>query len=239
MQQYESKLSEWWQGGAAHKLVLSTADRNDILFSVPHCHTAFNQTWEQYNIELDQWLHNFYTSGLCTVNFGYILICQVDDTGTGSYYSRTIHNPNQPIHQYVQEYFQQRELLEAQQMSDRFLALSPDLRFRLETNPTTGEREIELFSPNNPYFTTYPISEQMYRLLQDIIRSQPKWAAYATSLNQDWLSQLIYKGILYLTVEVPNINRNRRLNDPPATEGLKIEELETKTTPTCISSYLR
>ncbi|MDZ8056256.1 MAG: carbamoyltransferase C-terminal domain-containing protein [Aulosira sp. ZfuVER01] len=239
IQQYESKLNQWWQGGSAHKLVLSTADRNDILFSVPHCHTAFNQTWEQYNIELDQWLQNFYTSGLRTVNFGYILICQVDSTGTGSYYSRTIHNPNQPIHQDVQQYFQQRQLLEEQQISDRFLTMSPDLRFRLETSPTTGEREIELFSPNNPYFTTYPISEQMYRLLQDINRSQPKWVAYATALNQDWLYELIYKGILYLTLEAPTVNRNRRLNDPPPTEGLKIEELETKTTPTCISSYLR
>ncbi|RUS97409.1 hypothetical protein DSM106972_085120 [Dulcicalothrix desertica PCC 7102] len=239
IQQYESKLEQWWQGGAAYKLVLSTADRNDILFSVPHCHTAFNQTWQQYNIELDQWLQNFHTTGLRTVNFGYILICQVDSIRTRSYYSRTIHNPNQPIHQYVQEYFQQRQLLEEQQISDCFLVMSPDLRFRLEISPTTGEREIELFSPNNPYFTTYQISEQMYRMLQDINHSQPKWQAYATAINQDWLYELIYKGILYLTLEAPAVNRNRRLKSPPPTEGLKIEELETKTTPTCISSYLR
>jgi carbamoyltransferase len=239
LQQYESKLERWWQGGLAHKLVLSTADRNDILFSVPHCHTAFNQTLEQYNIELDQWLQNFHSKGLQAVNFGYILICRVGATHTGSYYSRTIHNPNQSIHQQVQKYFQQRQLLEAQQIHNYFLALSPDLRFRLETSPKTGERQIELFSANNPYFTTYPISEQMYRLLQDVNECQPMWEAYATATNQDWLYELIYKGILYLTPEVPNIRRNRRLNDLPPTEGLKIEELETKTTPTCVSSYLR
>ncbi|MBD2431680.1 MULTISPECIES: carbamoyltransferase C-terminal domain-containing protein [Fischerella] len=239
LQEYESKLEQWWQGEPAHKLVLNTADRNDILFSVPHCHTAFNQTLEEYNIKLDQWLENFHSTGLKAVNFGYILICQVGATHKGSYYSRTIHNPNQPIHQQVQEYFRQRQLLEEQQIDDYFLALSPDLRFRLETNPRTGERQIELFSPNNPYFTTYPISEQMYRLLQDINKCQPKWAAYATAINQDWLHKLIYKGILYLTSETPNVNMNRRLNDPPSTEGLKIEELQTKTTPTCISSYLR
>ncbi|WP_225894277.1 carbamoyltransferase C-terminal domain-containing protein [Atlanticothrix silvestris] len=239
LQEYESKLERWWQGGLAHKLVLSTADRNDILFSVPHCHTAFNQTLEQYNIELDQWLQNFHTKGLQAVNFGYILICRVNATHTSSYYSRTIHNPHQPIHQQVQKYFQQRQLLEAQQIHNYFLALSPDLRFRLETSPKTGERQIELFSANNPYFTTYPISEQMYRLLQDVNQCQPTWAAYATAINQDWLYELIYKGILYLTPEAPNIKRNRRLNDPPPTEGLKIEELETKTTPTCVSSYLR
>ncbi len=240
IKEYESKLERWWQGGQAHKLVLSTADRNDILFSVPHCHTAFNQSLEQYNIELDQWLQNFHTTGLRAVNFGYILICHIDPTHTGSYYSRTIHNPSQPIHQQVLEYFQQRQLLEVpDQIQNYFLALSPDLRFRLETSPRTGEREIELFSPNNPYFTTYPISEQMYRLLQDINQCQPQWLAYATAINQDWLYELIHKGILYLTPEIPNVNRNRRLNDPAPTEGLKIEELQTKTTPTCVSSYLR
>ncbi|BAZ12518.1 RNA methyltransferase, TrmA family protein [Calothrix sp. NIES-4071] len=238
IQQYESKLEQWWQGGAADKLVLSTADRNDILFSVPHCHTAFNQTWEQYNIELDEWLQNFHTSGLRTVNFGYILICQVDSTSKSSYYSRTIHNPNQPIHQYVQEYFQQRQLIQEQQINNYFLAMSPDLRFRLEISSTTGEREIELFSPNNPYFTTYQISEQMYRMLQDINHSQPKWETYATALNQNWLYELIYKGILYLSPQATTVKQNRRLKVPPSTEGLKIEELETKTTPTCISSYL-
>ncbi|BAZ52569.1 putative nodulation protein [Nostoc sp. NIES-4103] len=239
IKEYESKLENWWQGGPADKLVLGTADRNDILFSVPHCHTAFNQTLEQYNIELDQWLQNFHTTGLRAVNFGYILICRVEATHTGSYYSRTIHNPSQPIHQQVQEYFQQRQLLAKVQVQDYFLALSPDLRFRIETNPRTGECEIELFSPNNPYFTTYPINEQMYHLLQDINQRQPKWTAYATAINQDWLCELIYKGILYLTPELTNVKGDRRLNDASSTEELKIEELETKTTPTCVSSYLR
>ncbi|MBD2438392.1 carbamoyltransferase C-terminal domain-containing protein [Nostoc sp. FACHB-110] len=238
IQEYESKLERWWRGGAAHKLVLSTADRNDILFSVPHCHTAFNQSWEQYNTELDQWLQNFHTRGLKAVNFGYILIYQEPHT-QGSYYSRTIHNPTKPIYQQVQEYFRQRQLLATQKIDDYFLVISGDLQFRLETNHRTGERQIELFSPNNPYFTTYPISEQMYRLLQDIIQCQPKWAFYATAINHGWLCELIYKGILYLTLETPNLNRNRRLSDPPPAEGFKIEELETKTTPTCISSYLR
>jgi carbamoyltransferase len=240
VREYESKLDGWWQGGSAHKLVLTTADRNDILFSVPHCHAAFNQTLEQYNSELDRWIQNFHASSLEAVNFGYILICQVDsaDMSTGSYYSRTIHNPERAIHQQIQEYFQQRQLLEESQISDRFLMLSPDLQFRLETNPTTRKRQIELFSPNNSYFTTYPISEQMYRLLQDISQCQPKWVDYVTANNQEWLYELIYKGILYLTSEVPKLNRYQRLNDPPTMEGLKIEELQTKTTPTCISSYL-
>jgi len=239
IQEYESKLERWWRGGVAHKLVLTTADRNDILFSVPHCHTAFNQTWEEYNIKLDQWLHNFYTSGLNTVNFGYISIHQITYASKGSYYTRTIHNPDQPIHQHVEEYFQQRQLLEETEINDYFLTMSPDLRFSLEINPQTGEQEIELFSPSNPYFTTYPISEQMYRLLQDIYRFQPKWTAYATATNQNSLYKLIYKGIIRLSRQFPTPNSHQVSHNQDPTAELKIAELETKTTPTCISSYLR
>ncbi|NDJ17204.1 methyltransferase [Myxacorys almedinensis A] len=236
---YEAKLKRWWRGGAAHQLVLSTADRNDILFSVPHCHSAFNQTPEEYTAELDQWLHNFHEAGLSAVNFGYILICQIEESQTGSYYARTIHNPACSIHSQISEYFQQRQLLDDEQSHDCFLSLAPDIRFRVETSPRSSDRKIELFALDNPYFTTYPISEQMYRLLQDINQLQPKWVAYSNATNQDSILDLIYKGILHLTSEPPNLSRNRRLDDPAPTEGLSIAELQTKTTPTCISSYLR
>lgn len=240
VQEYESKLERWWQGGPAHKLVLSTADRHDILFSVPHCHAAFNQTWEQYNAELDHWLHNFREAGLTAVNFGYILICQTADDQPGSYYNRTVHNPSRPIHTQVQKYFQQRQLLASPDSEQYFLALSPDLRFRLEMSPDHSEREVQLFSPTNSYFTTYPISEPMYRLLRDITQIKPQWAMYANAKNQSWLQDLIYKGILYLTPEVPSTNqRHSRIDDPSPGEGFSISELQTKTTPTCVSSYLR
>jgi carbamoyltransferase len=240
VQEYEAKLEQWWQGGLAHKLVLSTADRHDIVFSVPHCHAAFNQTWEQYNAELDHWLHNFRNAGLTAVNFGYILICQTEEGQHGSYYSRTIHNPSRPIHTQVEQYFQQRQLLGSPNSEEYFLVLAPDLRFRLEMNPDHGDRAIQLFSPTNPYFTTYPISEPMYRLLRDIAQVKPQWAMYANAKNQSWLEDLIYKGILYLTPEVPATNnRNSRIDDPSPGEGFSIGELQTKTTPTCVSSYLR
>lgn len=239
LSEYEAKLKRWWQGGAAHQLILSTADRDDILFSVPHCHGAFNQTPEQYAAELDQWLQNFHEAGLSAVNFGYILICQIDSAQTGSYYTRTIHNPAHSIHQQVSDYFGQRQLLEHEQSYDCYLTLAPEIRFRVETSVWNSDRKIELFAPDNPYFTTYPISEQMYRLLQDINQLQPKWSAYSNATNQEWLQDLIYKGILHLTSEPPNLNRNRRLEDPAPSEGLSIAELQTKTTPTCISSYLR
>ena len=40
-------------------LVLKTADRNEILFSVPHCNYPFNQTYDDYSNELIRWVKNF------------------------------------------------------------------------------------------------------------------------------------------------------------------------------------
>lgn len=270
VQQYASKLSGWWRKGAADKLVLCTADRNDILFSVPHCHAAFNQSFEQYNAELDQWLDNFHTAELTTVNFGYILIACSEETKSGSYYIRTIHNPTSSIYPDVQAYFESRHLLSTQNCADYFLALAPDLHFRTEINPQTGSNQIEIFSPHNSYFTTYPISEQMYALLLDINHFQPKFATYTNPVNLDCLQDLIYKGILALISErlpnvlphpanqyknniniqarIPSLSANSSVKtviglnmqtDAGLFEELSIVELQTKTTPTCLSSYLR
>jgi carbamoyltransferase len=254
---YESKLENWWQGGTAHKLVLCTADRNDILFSVPHSHAPFDQTFEQYNAELEQWLHNFHAAELTAVNFGYILICRTHETDSGSYYTRTIHNPSRSIYAQVQTYFQQRQLLTSVESLTYRLALSSDIHFRVEIHPSQGTPQVELFSRDNPYFTTYPISEQVYALLQEIVQCQPQMATCATAKNQSCLYDLICKGIVCLTpegscgsrapltggskfgiVEYPAEHAPRQLDDPAAGD-MSIAELQTKTTPTCLSSYLR
>lgn len=235
---YETKLDDWWNGGSAHKLVLCTADRDDILFSVPHCHAAFNQTVEQYNSKLEQWVNNFYAEDLTAVNFGYILIQQSPEIQAGSYYLRTVHNPSEAIHHHVESYFEQRDLFDHSDVMDYYLAIAPDLKFRLEMHPSKRDRMIELFSEENPYFTTYSISEQMYRLLQDIHQLQPQWSAYANSGSQECLKDLIYKGVLQLMPNPPEVKRNRRLDDPAPTQGLSIVELQTKTTPTCLSAYI-
>ncbi len=256
VQVYETKLENWWQGGHAHKLVLSTADRDDILFSVPHAHAPFDQTFVQYNAELEQWLHNFHAAQLNAVNFGYILIDR--NTAAGSYYSRTIHNPDRPIFHQVQEYFQQRQLLESLESKSFRLTIAPDIRFRVEMSPIKGSTQVELFAQDNPYFTTYPISAQVYALLQEIVQCQPQLATFATAKNQDCLHDLICKGIVSLTPiqssKLPSlmsldIRTNiidsttslapKQLDSPDTTDSLSIAELQTKTTPTCLSSYLR
>lgn len=261
---YEAKLEQWWLGGAAHKLVLGTADRDDILFSVPHSHAAFGQTFEQYNQELDKWVDNFHNAGLTAVNFGYILLKRTPEQATGTYYKRTIHNPSQPIHQAVQTYFQQRQYLaEATEGKTFQLAIAPGIRFRVESDLDCDDASIEIFAPGNPYFTTYPICEALYDLLQDIAQVSPNWQQIASGEQYSVVQDLLLKGILQLSPEVgggSNLRipslwqvgrsvartaiKSTRLGAPSspgsnsAVPSLTIAELQTKTTPTCLSSYL-
>ena len=62
-------------------LILTTADRDEMLFSVPHCHAPFGQSIEAYNAELERWVENFRAAGLERVNFGYILLWTRSDGG--------------------------------------------------------------------------------------------------------------------------------------------------------------
>ncbi len=240
---YQPKLAGWWQGGVADQLILCTADRDEMLFSVPHSHAPFGQTLDGYKAELEQWLQNFQQANLTAVNFGYILISCVtnesSNVSNGSYYTRTIHNPTRAIHQQVQAYFQQREWLQLPERSGYFLSLAPDLRFRVEEDLAGSDRKIELFSPTNPYFTTYQISEEIQHLLQTIHRVQPQWYTFVTPLNQMGIDDLIYKGILCLSPERPRSAPNQQsASSFYKNPNMTITELRTKTTPTCLSSYL-
>ena len=140
---YQNKLAQWWQGGAADQLILHTADRDDILFSVPHSHAPFGQTICEYRDELDRWLGNFHGAGLTAVNFGYILIKRLSKSNQqGTYYTRTIHNPHQSIEAEVRQYFRQRDRL-AHPPSRQMLFNSPSrsalpLRNRSSHRGATG-----------------------------------------------------------------------------------------------------
>jgi carbamoyltransferase len=253
---YETKLDNWWVGGAAHKLVLGTADRDDILFSVPHSHAAFGQSFEQYNQELDKWVDNFHNAGLTAVNFGYILLKRTPDRTVGTYYKRTIHNPSQPIHADVERYFQQRQYLaQAETGAAMSVSIAPGMRFQLESDMDGEAMQVALIAPENPYFTTYPICESLYGLLQELGNQSPSWAQVAIGPQQSVLEDLLLKGILQLTpgmvsdLKIPALwqigsvggrssVRSTRLAAPSAEPNLTISELQTKTTPTCLSSYL-
>jgi len=253
---YQAKLSDWWKGDSVDQLVLCTADRDEMLFSVPHSHAPFGQSYEDYTAELNDWLINFQAAALKAVNFGYILIQKTVNAEASSYYTRTIHNPTQPIHEQVKDYFWQRELLRGQAYLTRYLVLNPDLQFRIEETLSGDTKAIEVFSPENPYFTTYQINADIHRLLKEINYLRPEWQQIATLRNQAWIEELVHKGILMLKsrpldetrVGEPAMSRqtsslamSQSANGQSPNENnsnAAIVELRTKTTPTCLSAYL-
>lgn len=253
---YADKLRHWWQGGATHQLVLGTADRDEILFAVPHSHFPFNQSFEAYNTELEKWVRNYRQAEIDTVNFGYIFIKKLSGMENGSYFYRIIHNPLRAIHDEVAHYFEQRQRLAACRRGPQTqysIRLRPGLRFRIEFDPSGGEQQVELFVPDNPYFTTYVVNDAVYQELLFINRYQPPLEILADETRHDRIVDLILKGVLELAESSDQGGKPSRSVGGPCIERMhsspiedaddrhgptEIRELETKTTPTCLSSYL-
>lgn len=252
---YQTKLEEWWGGGASHMLVLQTADRDEILFSVPHSKAPFGQSFGAYNDELGRWVNNFREAGITSINFGYILIHRLSRDSNGSYYSRIIFNPTAPIYGQVCKYFEQREYAMLSKCEFFFLKLNPDIRFRMEFDHRNEESNWELFSPDNPFYTTYMVNGTIFHdLLRIAHMPAAHLGAFLTSENKDWIMDFIYKGILRLSVSPQRQHRHHRWVDGSVYAGDQgmaplvaatqsdgasvIRELETKTTPTCLSSYI-
>ena len=253
--EYATKLQHWWQGEPTHQLVLGTADRDEILFSVPHSHSPFDQSFEAYNTELEKWVRNYREAGIKAVNFGYIFINKLTSKDDSTYFNRVIHNPSSPIHHEVANYFVQRQRLteyNTDNLPKLSLQLRPSLRFRVEFDAAGGDQQVELYVPNNPYFTTYVVNNAVYQELQFINRHQPCLEMFVNDTQRARIIDLVLKGVLELTE--PNLQRVNASNGEKGTfpelplspvgqpdggrEPLDVKELETKTTPTCLSSYL-
>ena len=89
-------------------LVLHTVGRDEILFSVPHSHAPFGQSYQSFNMQLEQLVQNYRKAGLGAVNFGYIFVCRLPEAGSSTYYSRIVHSPTVGIHEEVSRYFRER-----------------------------------------------------------------------------------------------------------------------------------
>ncbi|MEO1052064.1 MAG: carbamoyltransferase C-terminal domain-containing protein [Bacteroidota bacterium] len=241
---YEDKITSWLKGVSVDALILKTADRNEILFTVPHSHAPFGQSFEDYNQEVDRWITNFRKAGLSSVNFGYILVQFKSKSEKSSYYIKTIHNPNKDIYHDVEEYFETREMLSTRAKSEFRLNIARDITFRCDTS-TNGALKHKILSDTDPYFTIYEVSKEIFEGLKFISTNKPFLYDFNSTTNH-WIYDLIHKGIVKLSlvgesraqmVEQNKVWMMSKQTGPDANGS--IEELETKTTPTCLSSYLR
>ena len=232
---YNQKLSSWLGQVNAYGLILSTADRDEILFSVPHCHAPFSQSLEDYNRELERWINNFRGADLKAVNFGYILLWKRPEEVGCDLTQRTIHNPTTPIWEQVQDWLEQRQYWDSNQSDPMILALHPELRINTEETIGSDEHQVELRFGENPFFTTYGITNRIADELRRIYLTEPELKRILDS-SESWIEKLHRLGILRL-------NKRRRIlsgesNNNPGNRKETVEEHATKTTPTCLSTYL-
>ena len=89
--------------------------------------------------------------------------------------------------------------------------------------------------PGNSYFTEYSIKESLYKSLKEISQKNPKFKDFIKNQNEEVVKDLILKGI----VQLSKIKHKPFLIEESQEESLFISEVETKTTPTCLSSYLK
>ena len=230
--QYPEKLVSWWGEGSCEALILTTADRDEILFSVPHCHSPFGQSLEAYNNKLGSWISNFRTAMLEAVNFGYLLVWNRPDAVQSKVTSRVIHNPSRPMYFDVEDWLEQQQLWSSPDACELYVCLHPEARLQHEHDACGGGATYCLSVPDRDFFTSYMLSERLYNELLHLSSISPKLSDLQGD-SSGWLYQLHQLGLVRLVSAVPE------LSDQSASDsGCVIYQNATKTTPTCLSSYL-
>ncbi|MBG09112.1 MAG: carbamoyltransferase, partial [Halobacteriovoraceae bacterium] len=231
---YDSKLSHWLQGASYQALVLHTADRDEILFSVPHSHAPFGQSYEDYIDELNSWVVNFRNSELKNVNFGYILVEMTSD-GEPNIYNKIINNPSKPIFSDVKRFFSDYSLLKSKKGGDYYLSTVSGLSLRQDYDLNSGLNSFKATVPENAYFTEYTLKESLFNSLKEIGQRNPRYKDFINDHNIKIIKDLILKGLIKLS----KAKCTPFLAEESQEDPLFISEIETKTTPTCLSSYLK
>jgi len=237
---YQQKLNNWWKGGACSKMVLTTADRDELLFSVPHSHYPFGQTFDGYNQELQRWVNNFRHAELNKVNFGYIIIHQHNNAMANSYNAKVIHSPKSAIHESVKSFQEEQETYYASENKEKlFLQLHPELCCREERKLDGSIQSIELYVPNNPLFTAYGINQPLMQILTAIGKKSIQIKNVDPAFKV-LIIELLNKGLLISSEMETKVSQNNSISVQSPIENLEsIQELASKTTPTCLTSYMQ
>jgi carbamoyltransferase len=233
---YEKKFASWIGDINAYGLALTTADRDEILFSVPHSHVPFGQTLENYNSELSKWVDNFRNADLSAVNFGYLLIWKRDNISGFDITKRTIHNPSKPMWSDVENWIEQRELWNSDLSNELYIQPHPDLTINEEKTPLDESVKSELSIRNNSFYTSYEVKQDIIGFIRQISRGRLLKELAEFREGKPFLEKLHRLGLLQLTL------KPMKKDHSPSKDCLKtdfeISEKITKTTPTCLSSYL-
>ena len=149
---------------------------------------------------------------------------------------RTVHNPAKPIHRQVSDWFEQRAFWHSEDSANFYLGLHPDLRMRIEHSPGRENPGFEVMVPNNDFFTTYVVGEDHLQRAPAHLRSRtpPRQPAHSgrSKTGSKISTEKEFSGFVVTEKgSRPALTRSEK-------DSLKVEEMATKTTPTCLSSYL-
>jgi len=232
---YRPKLDGWWGSTPADRLVLTTAPRDEILFSEPHARRPFGQTLEQYEAELDRWVANYRRAGLMGVDFGYVLIWKQNSL-PAAYVQRIVVSPTRPIYDDVTTW---KASLDTVRAGGALQFVPVDGLCIIETRTASGDLlSAELSVPERPFFTTYPVDSDTVEL----IRGLQLGAVPLGSV----LDELLALGLVRAQREASKpVRAATEVSGQPlgagrtSTASRRVGQNPTKTTPTCLSSYLR
>ena len=236
---YEEKLQSWWRGGAFTGLMLVTADRDEQLFSVPHAHAPFGQSYEEFSEELSLWVKSYRSAGLAAVNFGYLVLeCSTGAEGP-RLVQRVIQSPVDPMHGRVSDLLVTLREQQNGSLETSDLTCVEGLRVSVERDISGRALSTHVTVPGDEWFTTYRLEPSLLGVLEEAAAGPVSLASLAQKGLDRLALVLLEKGLL-----VP-ASSNERAPEPEKGEswgtgsGVLLDELASKTTPTCVSNYLR
>ena len=234
---YAEKLDHWWFGRGMCAQILTTANRNEALFSVPHAHAPFGQTFEDYSDELSRWIRSYRAAGLKAVNFGYILLRQSLQLDQNDILQRVVESPLEPIYKLAAELLDFQELRGTGALAGLQLHTAPGLTIRSEQAPGCSNVQRTALVQGNSWHTEYRIDLVMQHLLENAAAGKIDWETLREQNLETYATALVEKGLL--TISGQGQAKEDHQLEVASSSPVLIDELESKTTPTCLSNYLR
>jgi len=231
---YSAKLRGWWGETGYVAQLLTTADRDEALFSVPHAHAPFGQSYERYCGELEAWVESYRATGLGAVNFGFLVVQAVARRGHVTF-EKVIHSPLVPLWERVEELlaFQRSQI--CSELGRVTLRAAAGLAVREDRRLDGAVVSRSVVVDGDPWFTEYAIDEAMLDLLERAADTDLPWPEVESDGLADRALALVEKGLLR-----PRVQQGAAMPVTPTPQRwTRISETASKTTPTCLSNYLR
>ena len=139
------------------------------------------------------------------------------------------------MHMEISHWYYQQQRWHAPDAAKAHVCLHPDARLQHTHGPDGSNPAYALSVPGNDFYTTYTLTPRTYEELCHIARVSPR-RGEAHLAESRWLHRLHRRGL----VRLENRASGPRVSAVPMAPADEIDIVEhaTKTTPTCLTSYL-